>query len=147
MEDQFDTLDLSDNEIKKFDNFPKMTRLRTVLLTNNHVTRIDPRVGNNLPLLEHLVLTNNRIANLSDLDALAAFPSLSTLSLVDNIVTRRPNYRPYVIHKVPQLKALDFRKIKPKEREAAAQLFATEAGQKIITAVSAAKEQTQKVRL
>lgn len=145
MEDQFDTLDLSDNEIKKLDNFPRMYRLRTVLLTNNHITRIDPKVGKNLVHLEHLILTNNRIANLSDLDALAGFPALSTLSLVDNVVTRRQNYRAYVIHKVPQLKALDFRKIKPKERAAAKELFASEAGKKIITAVSAAGQETKKV--
>ncbi len=100
MEDQFDTLDLSDNEIKKLDNFPRMVRLRTVMLTNNHVTRIDGRAGHNLPNLQHLVLTNNRIANLSDLDGLASFPGLATLSLVDNAVTRRDNYRAYLIHKV-----------------------------------------------
>lgn len=48
MQDQFDTLDLSDNEIKKMDNFPRMNRLRTVLLSNNHITRLDARVGRNL---------------------------------------------------------------------------------------------------
>ena len=145
MEDQFDTLDLSDNEIKKLDNFPRMVRLHTVLLTNNHITRIDDKAGRNLQTLEHLILTNNRIANLSDLDALAGFPSLSSLSLVDNPVSRRPNYRAYVIHKVPQLKILDFRKIKPKERDAANELFASSEGQQIISAVTAAKVETQKV--
>lgn len=145
MEDQFDTLDLSDNEIKKMDNFPSMHRLRTILLTNNHITRIDPKIGRNLVNLEHLILTNNRIANLSDLDALASLPSLSTLSLVDNVVTRRPNYRAYVIHKIPELKALDFRKVTPKERAAAKQLFSSEAGQQIISAVSEAQQKTEKV--
>jgi len=145
MEDQFDTLDLSDNEIKKVDNFPRMLRLRTILLTNNHVTRLDGRVGRNLSNLEHLILTNNRITDLSELDALAQFPSLSSVSLVDNPVTRRPNYRAYVIQNVPQLKVLDFRKIKPKEREAARQLFESDEGQKLITAVQAAQEEKQKV--
>lgn len=144
MEDQFDTLDISDNEIKKFDNFPRSLRLRTVLLTNNHITRLDGKAGKNLANLEHLVLTNNRIVNLSELDALASFPSLSSLSLVDNPVTRRPNYRAYVINKVPQLKILDFRKIKPKEREAAKQLFESEEGQKLLTAVQAAQEEKKK---
>ena len=146
MEDQFDTLDLSDNEIKKLDNFPRMLRLCTVLLTNNHITRVDGRAGRNLPNVHHVILTNNRIANLSELDGFAQFPSLSTLSLVDNPVTRRPNYRAYVIHKVPQLKVLDFRKIKPKERDAAAQLFQSEEGQQIMSAVEAAQEEKKKVR-
>ena len=145
-EDQFDTLDMSDNEIKKLDNFPRSKRLRTLLLTNNHITRIDPRAGKNLATLQHLMLTNNRVANLSEIDALVAFPSLATLSLVDNPVTQRPNYRAYAIHKLPQLKVLDFRKIKPRERAAAEQLFASGAGQDMLTAVQAAQQEAQSVR-
>ena len=59
--DQFDTLDLSDNEIRKLENFPRLQRLRCVLLSNNHVSLIDPAVCRAIPNLETLVLTNNRV--------------------------------------------------------------------------------------
>ena len=49
--------------------------------------------------------------------ALAALLSLKTLSLVDNKVTKVENYRAFVISLLPNLKILDFQKIKPRERE------------------------------
>ena len=61
--DQFDTLELSDNEITKLDNFPRFTRLRTIILNNNFISRISSSIGSNVPNLENLVLTNNKIIN------------------------------------------------------------------------------------
>ena len=45
VQDQFDTIDLSDNEIVKFENFPFLNRLGTLLLNNNRITRINPNLG------------------------------------------------------------------------------------------------------
>lgn len=44
-QDQFDTIDLSDNEIVKLENFPFLNRLGTILLNNNRITRINPNIG------------------------------------------------------------------------------------------------------
>lgn len=35
--DQFDTIDLSDNEIRKLDGFPLLRRLKTLLMNNNRI--------------------------------------------------------------------------------------------------------------
>ena len=35
--DQFDTVDFSDNEIRKVDNFPLLPRLKNLLLNNNRI--------------------------------------------------------------------------------------------------------------
>lgn len=35
--DQFDTIDFSDNEIRKLDGFPLLRRLKTVLMNNNRI--------------------------------------------------------------------------------------------------------------
>jgi U2 small nuclear ribonucleoprotein A' len=67
-----------------------------------------------LPNLETLVLTGNLIQELADLDPLASIKSLRTLSLLHNPVTTRQHYRLYVAFKLPQLRLLDFRKIKVK---------------------------------
>ena len=65
-----------------------------------------------LPKLHTLILTNNRLVNLVDLEPLAGIPNLHTLCLLDNIVTKREHYRLYVIHKLPRLRLLDFKKVK-----------------------------------
>lgn len=67
-----------------------------------------------LPKLHTLVLTNNRLVNLVEIDPLASLPRLQFLSLLDNNVTKKPNYRLYVIHKLKSLRVLDFKKIKNK---------------------------------
>ncbi|KAG8058561.1 hypothetical protein GUJ93_ZPchr0002g23882 [Zizania palustris] len=122
-EDQFDTIDLSDNEIVKLENFPYMNRLGTLLINNNRVTRINPNLGEFLPKLHTLVLTNNRLTNLAEIDPLVSLPKLQFLSLLDNTVTKQPDYRLYVIHKLKHLRLLDFKKVKQQERIAAAQKF------------------------
>lgn len=124
-EDQFDTIDLSDNEIVKLENFPYLNRLGTLLLNNNRITRINPSIGEFLPKLHSLVLTNNRLLNLAEIDPLASFPKLQFLSLLDNNITKKPNYRLYVIHKLKSLRVLDFKKVRQKERVEAANLFAS----------------------
>ncbi|GLJ45671.1 hypothetical protein SUGI_0961290 [Cryptomeria japonica] len=124
-EDQFDSIDISDNEIVKLENFPYLKRLTTLLINNNRIARINPNVGEFLPKLHTLILTNNRLVNLVDLDPLATLTNLQTLSLLDNIVTKKPNYRFYAINKLKKLRLLDFRKIKQKERLEAEKFFAS----------------------
>lgn len=36
-QDQFDTIDLSDNEIKKLEGFPLLRRLKSILASNNKI--------------------------------------------------------------------------------------------------------------
>lgn len=122
-QDQFDAIDLSDNEIGKLENFPLLTRLRTLIINNNHITKIAPNLSESLPNIESLILTNNRIVNLPDLDPLADLATLRTLSVLENVVSKKPNYRLYIITKLPDLRILDFRKVKRKEREEAVKLF------------------------
>lgn len=35
--DQFDTIDFSDNEVRKLDGFPLLKRLKTLLMNNNRI--------------------------------------------------------------------------------------------------------------
>ncbi|GFZ11898.1 U2 small nuclear ribonucleoprotein A [Actinidia rufa] len=125
-EDQFDCIDLSDNEIVKLENFPYLSRLGTLLMNNNRITRINPKIGEFLPKLHSLVLTNNRLTNLVEIDPLASLPKLQFLSLLDNNITKKPNYRLYVIHKLKSLRLLDFKKVKHKERIEAQNLFSSQ---------------------
>lgn len=124
--DLFDTIDLTDNEIKRLENFPKLQRLSTLLLSNNSVSRIDPEFFNSkqLPSLDTLILTNNRILDLTDLEPLQEFAgTLRHLSLLDNPVTKKPHYRLFVISKLSKLRSLDFKRVRPSEVAAAIKMF------------------------
>ena len=61
MQDQFDTIDMSDNEIKTLGNFPIWRRLQTLLLSNNHIRLVDKKIGKQLVSIKSLIMTNNRI--------------------------------------------------------------------------------------
>eukprot|EP01111_Echinosteliopsis_oligospora_P016067 TRINITY_DN6556_c0_g1_i1.p1 TRINITY_DN6556_c0_g1~~TRINITY_DN6556_c0_g1_i1.p1 ORF type:complete len:250 (-),score=40.53 TRINITY_DN6556_c0_g1_i1:40-789(-) len=129
-QDQNDVIDLTDNEIAKLENFPILLRLKVLYVNNNHISKIAQSLGDSLPELHTLILSNNRLTSLADLDPLVDLPALQHLSLVDNVVTKKPNYRLYVINKLPHLKILDFKKIKQAERTESTKLFGPPVGEK-----------------
>eukprot|EP00160_Parvularia_atlantis_P002912 Unigene12424_Nuclearia_a/m.37751 Unigene12424_Nuclearia_a/g.37751 ORF Unigene12424_Nuclearia_a/g.37751 Unigene12424_Nuclearia_a/m.37751 type:complete len:257 (+) Unigene12424_Nuclearia_a:2-772(+) len=135
--DQFDTIDLSDNEIRRVENFPLLKRLGTLLISNNRVGRVAPDLQQALPRLHTLVLNNNLLSELADLQPMAQLTSLRTLSLIDNPCTRKQHYRLYVVHIMPHLTLLDFRRIKLKERQEAAALFKGAEGKSLESAINA----------
>uniref|UniRef100_M3ZGW7 Small nuclear ribonucleoprotein polypeptide A' n=1 Tax=Xiphophorus maculatus TaxID=8083 RepID=M3ZGW7_XIPMA len=115
--DQFDTIDFSDNEVRKLDGFPLLKRLKTLLMNNNRICRIGENLEQSLPDLRELVLTNNNIQELT------CSTVLSACSLLKNPVTNKKHYRLYVINKIPQIRVLDFQKVKLKERQEAEKMF------------------------
>ncbi|XP_050499391.1 U2 small nuclear ribonucleoprotein A' [Diabrotica virgifera virgifera] len=129
--DQFDTIDFSENDVRKLDGFPYLPRIKCLLMNNNRIVRIGEQLQEYIPNLETLVLTGNYLAELSDIDPLVPLEKLSTLSLMYNPITAKLHYRLYLIYKLPQLKLLDFRKIKMKEREEAERLFKSKKGKDI----------------
>ncbi|KAF7287336.1 small nuclear ribonucleoprotein polypeptide A'-like U2A [Rhynchophorus ferrugineus] len=129
--DQFDTIDFSENDIRKLDGFPYLKRLKCLLLNNNRIVRIGEHLEDYVPNIESLIFTGNQIEDLGDIEPLTTLEKLTTLSLLHNPITAKQHYRLYVIYKLPQLKLLDFRKIKMKEREEAKTLFKSKKGKEI----------------
>ncbi|XP_047122730.1 U2 small nuclear ribonucleoprotein A' isoform X1 [Hydra vulgaris] len=127
--DQFDCIDMSDNDIKKVEGFPLLKRLRMLLLNNNRICRFEENLELVLPQLETLVLTNNNLAELADIDPLSTVSSLTSISLLRNPITNKPNYRSYIIYKLPQVRIIDFQRVRMKEREAAKKLFSGKKGE------------------
>ncbi len=101
---QFDTIDFSDNEIRKLDNFPFLPRLKCLLLNNNRVCRVGEDLHESLPALNSVIFTNNNIQELADIETLACCKNMSMLSFLHNPVVAKPNYRLFVIHKFPELR-------------------------------------------
>lgn len=129
--DQFDCIDFTDNDLRKLDNFPLLLRLKKLLVSNNRIQKIADNLGEQLPNLEWLILTNNMIEELGDIDSLASVPKLECLCLLNNPITTKQHYRLYAIHKLPKLRLLDFRKIKLRERQEARELFKGKKGKQL----------------
>lgn len=95
-----------------------MLRLRSLYLNNNRVSAIaGENMTQSLPNLETLVLTNNLFKDLDQLESLQHIITLRHLSLLDNMVTKRDHYRLYVIHLLPSLRYLDYKKVKRQVRK------------------------------
>lgn len=134
--DQFDTIDLSDNDIRKLDNLPYLPRLKCLLLNNNRIIRISEGLQEAIPNLSSLILTGNNLQELGDLDPLIPMPKLDTICLLVNPVSTKPNYREYMTYKFPHLRLLDFRKIRQKDRLAAQEFFRTKQGKEMLKEVA-----------
>jgi len=135
-QDEYEAIDLSDNQITSLSNFPLLKRLRTVFINNNLVSNVGAGIGKALPNLEVLTVTNNELATLSDIAAITELAKLTHLSLLHNPVTAVPHYRDFLIHKMPTLEVLDFIKIKRKERYKAGVFFTqTEEGKALLASV------------
>lgn len=114
------------------------------MFANNRISKIDEDLGTYLPNLQHLILTNNHLAELGDLDGLGTLENLTTLSLLENPVSSKEYYRLYLLHRCPKLRILDFKRVKEsvcfglqQERIEAHKLFSGEAGLKLADKLSA----------
>ena len=117
-------MDLTENDIARLEELPRLSRLETLLLANNKIAAVEPNFADVCPKLDSIILTNNRISRLEDIDALGTCQTLTRLSLLGNLVCNLPDYRLYVIHRIPSLKVLDFQMVSKAEHEAARKLFA-----------------------
>ncbi|KAK3318681.1 leucine-rich repeat-domain-containing protein [Apodospora peruviana] len=118
-----DCIDFTDNDIQTLGNFPLSPRITSLLLSHNRISAIQPTLPNAIPKLTNLTLMSNLLSELSDLDVLGQFARLTHLVLVDNPVTKKENYRYWVIWRCPTVRFLDFVKVKQAERERAKELF------------------------
>lgn len=122
-QDQYQVVDLSDNDILKLDGFPVLTRLEVLLLANNRICRIVRGLGKYLSKLNTLILTNNKLSKFKDLHALSDLGTLTHVCFMGNPVAQLADYRLFVIHRLPNIKVLDFQKVKLQEREQAKAKF------------------------
>ncbi|KAG0748036.1 hypothetical protein G6F57_005297 [Rhizopus arrhizus] len=123
-----DAIDFTNNDLRVLGNFPRLNRLQSLLLNNNRISKIESGLETYVPNLHTIILTNNLINELGDLEPLTKLKKLTHLSLLDNPVAKKQHYRLYVIYKFPQLRVLDFNKVKLAEKNQAIALFSEENG-------------------
>jgi len=82
------------------------------------------------------------IQELGDLEPLIPLKNLTNLCLLQNPVSAKPQYRQYIVYRFPQLRLLDFRKIKQAEREAATEYFRSKRGKEMAREIAKKVKQT-----
>lgn len=118
-----DSLDFTDNSLRVLNNFPRLLRLRSILLSNNRISHLDSSLPSSIPNLHTIVLTNNQISHLSELSVLSGFSKLTFVTILNNPVTQHENYRNWIIWRNPGIRVLDFERVKDAERLQANKLF------------------------
>lgn len=76
------------------------------------------------------------------MEPLKEITSIITLSLVGNTVQTKPHYRAFMIHSLPNLRVLDFRKVKKQERAEAEELFSSPDGVALVSALTKKSDNT-----
>lgn len=131
-------LHASNNEITKCDFLEKLKQLRELDLSKNRIRQIDPHQFHNQLMISCLKLEDNglrslanieplerlqafhgggnRLAEFWEVDRLAELVYLMEISLMNNPMTRKPQYRLNIIKKLPNLIVLDGREILIDER-------------------------------
>ncbi len=99
-----------------------------LIICSQFFRRIGDHLEESLPNLHTVIFTNNNIQELADIEKLATVKKIEFLSFLHNPVAAKTNYRHFVIHKFPELRVLDFKKVKQKEKDEAKKLFKSKEG-------------------
>lgn len=125
-----------------------MTRLITLILHNNQISKIATTLGQYINNIQAMILTNNKITSLVEIKAFTSCLKLRTLVLLENPISYLPNYRSYVIFHLPQVTSVDYCVVSKKERLEAKNLFESVAGKQFLAQLdSQTQTQTQATTL
>ena len=98
-------LDLWGNNIDDISLLSEMPLLEIISLSVNHIK--DLSVCRNLKNLKELYLKDNQISDFSQIEYLKDCKQLEILCLIENPISKQPNYRKKVLEILPFLKKLD----------------------------------------
>lgn len=99
------TLNMWGFDLSNIDIISKLQNAETISLSLNKITSLEP--FSYCKNLQNLYLRQNCITDLREVDYLCSLPKLTYLMLRDNPISSLPNYRSYIINKLPNLKKLD----------------------------------------
>lgn len=101
-----ETLSLINVGLVSLKNFPKLSNLRKLELSDNRISNgLSNLTGS--PKLTHLNLSGNRIKDFEELQPLKHLQNLEVLDLFNNQVTLIENYRDKIFQLIPSLAYLD----------------------------------------
>ncbi|CAH8443434.1 unnamed protein product [Schistosoma margrebowiei] len=104
------TLYCAENLLRRLEGISSLKSLVRLHLRDNRLSRLTD-FTENLTSLEYINLRGNQISKFSEVKRLNCLPSLKFLSLVDNPITEKDNYRQMVIGLVNRLQRLDKKRV------------------------------------
>ena len=104
------SLNLWGNNIDDISLLKEMPSLEIISLNVNHIK--DLRVFSHLKNVKELYLKDNKISNFNQIEYLKNCPNLEKLLLLDNPISKQPNYIQKILEILPNLKKLDDLEIK-----------------------------------
>ncbi|KAI8911701.1 hypothetical protein EDD86DRAFT_224677 [Gorgonomyces haynaldii] len=114
-------LDLSFNNISKIEGLDKLVNLTDLTLFNNRINKLEGL--DDLVNLQVFSIGNNNIQGLEELQYLLRFEYLRVLNCAGNPVAKNPNYKPYCLAHMKDLKYLDYRMVDDESIKAAREKY------------------------
>lgn len=134
---KLDVLDLHSNKISRIENINHLAELRVLNLANNLIKVVDNLNGlisltelnlrrniidqvtglNHCPRLQRTFLSNNKLAEFSNISCLKDCQQLQELAIDGNLVSNKKGYIEFCLTSCPNLKQLDLKKVTPEMRE------------------------------
>ncbi|KAH8855334.1 Leucine-rich repeat-containing protein 23 [Schistosoma japonicum] len=104
------TLYCAENTLRRLEGISSLKSLVRLHLRDNRISKLN-EFTENLTSLEYINLRGNQISKFSEVKRLNCLPSLKFLSLIDNPITEKENYRQMVIGLLNKLHRLDKQRI------------------------------------
>ena len=98
-------LNLYGNDLEDIQILKKLNNIEILSLSLNKISSLKPL--KNCLHLKELYLRKNNISNLSEINYLTNLKNLKILWLEENPISNLPNYKIYILNKLPQLVKLD----------------------------------------
>lgn len=126
LNDSFDVIDLTDNNLTAIEYVPEMKRLTTLIAHRNRLQRVSLSSVLRVPNLHTFVADDNAFTSLDQLVVFGKLKHLERISLGgSNRVSQHEHYRQFLIYLCPKLKLINFQRVLQTERVATVALSAT----------------------
>lgn len=110
------TLNLWGGNLKDVSIIKELTNVEVLSLSLNSISSL--QIFSHCTKLRELYLRKNNVHQLEEICYLQKLPALEVLWLSENPCSEHPNYRKYVLEKIPHLKKLDDVEVLPSEFQA-----------------------------
>lgn len=121
-------MNLEGNEIELVPNLKGLVSLGELNLRKNKIERF--MENNHLKKMFRLMINDNKLKEIEDLEYLLGLDTLVELSIDHNRVCDHPNFKTYLVSKLPNLKFLEGRRILDETKRMALKLAQREKNRK-----------------
>jgi hypothetical protein len=120
------TLYMAQNRLTSLDGLGSLNQLQVLNVRHNGITSIAALRPEDIPRMRKLCTSENRVANIQEVEGLQGFPFLCDLLLAPNPIVELPHYREQVLNRLPNLRLLDKQAASAEEKVKADVIYGTD---------------------